>query len=133
MNEAQIKSIKAKTKNFSILYVEDEKELRESSSRFLRKIFPNVDIADNGQEGLEKYLQNSYDIVITDILMPKMNGLELIRYIREKNKKQEIIVISANTDAENLTKAIQLEVTGYVIKPINFDQILRILNDPLIN
>ena len=54
MNEAQIKSIKAKTKNFSILYVEDEKELRESSSKFLRKIFPYVDIADNGQEGLEK-------------------------------------------------------------------------------
>lgn len=127
MNEVQIKSIKDKTKNFSILYVEDEKELRESSSRFLRKIFPYVDIANNGQEGLEKYLQNSYDIVITDILMPKMNGLELIRYIREKNKKQEIIVTSANTDAENLTKAIQLEVTGYVIKPINFDQILRIL------
>ena len=127
MNAINVKSLREKTRSFSVLYVEDEKEIRESISKFLHKIFPHVDIAINGEEGLEKYFQHSYDIVITDILMPKMNGLELIRHIRQINKEQEIIVISANTDANNLTKAIQLEVTGYVIKPINFDQTLSVL------
>ena len=127
MDEAQIKSLKTKTENFSILYVEDEKEIQEKIAKFLHKIFPHVDVANNGEEGLEKYLENSYDIVITDILMPKMDGLEFIRHIREKNKKQEIIVISANTDSENLTKSIQLEVTGYIIKPINIDRTMNVL------
>lgn len=121
MLSSQIQELKAKTENFSILYVEDELKIQESIAQFFRKIFPIVDIANNGEEGLVKYLENSYDIVITDILMPKMNGLVMIENIRKKNPKQEIIVISANTDSENLTKAIQLEVTGYIIKPINFE------------
>ena len=127
MSISQIKSLKIKAEKIFILYVEDEIKIQESIATFLRKIFPHVDIASNGEEGLEKYLTNSYDIVITDILMPKMNGLELIRHIREKNKKQEIIVISANTDSDNLTQAIQLEVTGYIIKPMNLEQTLSVL------
>ena len=127
MGEVDITSLKKKVKNFSILYVEDEKDIQESISKFLHKIFLDVDIANNGEEGLEKYLEKPYDIVITDVLMPKMNGLELIGHIREKNKKQEIIVISANTDAVNFTKSIELEVTGYIIKPMNIDQTLRVL------
>ncbi len=126
-----IKSLRKKVENFSILYVEDEKNIQKSVSNFLHKIFSHVSIADNGKEGLEKYLKNSYDIVITDILMPKMNGLELITHIRKKNKKQEIIVISANTDSENFIKAIQLEVTGYIIKPMNFNQTLSVLEQSI--
>ncbi len=126
-----IKSLRKKVKNFSILYVEDEKNIQKSVAKFLHKIFSHVDVADNGKEGLKKYIKKSYDIVITDILMPKMNGLELISHIRKKNKKQEIIVISANTDSENFIKAIQLEVTGYIIKPMNFDQTLSVLEQSI--
>lgn len=127
MNKVDIKSLKKKVENFSILYVEDEKDIQKSVANFLHKVFVDVDIANNGEEGLEKYLAKPYDIVITDILMPKMNGLELIRHIREKNKSQEVIVISANTDSVNFTKSIELEVTGYIIKPMNIDQTLRVL------
>ena len=81
--------LKNKAKKLSILYVEDEAEVRDRTVNLLSNFFPNIDVAVDGEEGLEKYLQNSYDIVITDILMPKMNGLELISHIREKNKKQE--------------------------------------------
>lgn len=127
MNSSEIKSFKNKTEGFSILYVEDEVEIRENIAILLRKIFPHVDIANNGEEGLEKYLKNTYDIVITDILMPKMNGLELIRHIRENNLKQEVIVISAYTDSEYFIQSIQLAVTGYIIKPIDLNQTLNVL------
>ncbi|MCW8954721.1 MAG: response regulator [Sulfurimonas sp.] len=129
--KGKVNSLQKKAKKFSVLYVEDEPDLREKIALFLRKIFPHVDTAADGKEGLEKYLQNSYDIVITDILMPKMNGLELIRNIRQKNEKQEVIVISAYTDSEYLTQSIQLEVTGYIIKPVNFDQALKVLEQSI--
>ena len=126
-----IKSLRKKAEKFSVLYVEDEKDIQKSVSRFLHKIFPRVDVTNNGEEAWKEYLENSYDIVITDILMPNMNGLELINHIRKKNKEQEIIVISANMDAENFTKTTQLEVAGYIIKPMNFDQTLSVLEQSI--
>lgn len=123
--------LKNKAKNISILYVEDEAEVRDRTVGLLNKLFSHIDVAFNGEEGLEKYLQNSYDIVITDILMPKMNGLELISHIREKNKKQEIIVISAYTDSEYLTQSIRLGVTGYIIKPVDINQMMDIFEQSI--
>lgn len=126
-----INKIKEKAESFSILYVEDERQLREQMSAFLGKIFQHVDMAVNGKEGLEKYLKNSYDIVITDIQMPKMNGLELIQNIRKNNPEQEIIVISAYAESEYLMQAIKSGVTGYIIKPIDFEQILKVLQQSI--
>jgi putative nucleotidyltransferase with HDIG domain len=123
----KIDFLREKAQSLSILYVEDETELRESFMGFLNKIFLHVESAENGKKALEKYREKKYDIVITDIQMPVMNGIELIRHIRDINEYQEIIVISAYTDAEFLTQSIQLSVTGYIIKPINFDQILDTL------
>jgi len=65
---------------------------------FLNKIFTKLDAVENGEEGLKKYTQNHYDIVITDIQMPKMDGLEMISRIKELHEKQEIIVVSAYND-----------------------------------
>lgn len=127
----KIESLREKAADFSILYVEDEPELREKIAAFLRKIFSRIEIAADGAEGLERYLHGHYDIVITDILMPRMNGLEMIRNIRKADEKQEIIIVSAYTDPEYLTESIQLEVTGYIIKPIVFEQILRVLERSL--
>ncbi len=129
--KTEIESLRKKAADFSILYVEDEPELREKIAAFLRKIFTRVEIAADGAEGLERYLHGPYDIVITDILMPRMNGLEMIRNIRKADEKQEIIIVSAYTDPEYLTESIQLEVTGYIIKPIVFEQILRVLERSL--
>ena len=122
-----VNKVKEKSKNISILYVEDEQKLRENMMLFLSKIFNSVDVASNGEEGLENYLKNRQDIILTDIEMPKMNGLEMIREIRAVNEKQEIIVISAYTDSNYLINSIKLGVTGYIIKPMNFEQILKVL------
>jgi putative nucleotidyltransferase with HDIG domain len=126
-----IEQFKDRAKSMSILYVEDELEVRERTKLLLNKIFSHVEVAVNGQDGLEKYLKNSYDIVITDILMPKMNGLDLIRAIRKENKKQEIIILSAYTDSEYFTQSIGLGVTGYVIKPLDFDQMMDVLEQSI--
>jgi putative nucleotidyltransferase with HDIG domain len=123
----KVESLKVKTKDFTILYVEDEAGLREKATQFLSKIFDRIETAANGAEALDKYLHGSYDIVLTDMLMPKMNGLELIQNIRKHSEKQEIIVLSADTDSEILSQCIQLGVTGYLIKPIDFNQVLTVL------
>lgn len=129
--KSKIESLREKAGYFSILYVEDEAELREGIHAFLSKIFTDIDTAQNGKEGFEKYVLKKYDIVLTDIQMPKMNGIEMIRKIREIDDKQEIIVISAYTDSEYLTQSIQLNVTGYIIKPIEFMQILQMLDQSI--
>jgi len=120
-----LNSIKDKSKEISILYVEDEEKLREEMFSFLSKIFIHVETASDGREGLKKYRINRPDIVITDIGMPNMNGLELIQEIKKINEKQEVIVISAYTDPDYLIQSIKLGVSGYIIKPMNFEQILR--------
>ncbi len=124
----KVESLKDKAKKFSLLYVEDEIELREKVTQFLSKIFDNIDTAVNGAEALDKYLQHPYDIVLTDIMMPKMNGLELVQHIRQHNEKQEIIVLSADTSSDILSQCIQFGVTGYMIKPIDFEQVLTVLD-----
>lgn len=124
----KVEALKVKAKDFAILYVEDEASLREKATQFLSKIFDSIETAANGAEALDKYLSHRYDIVLTDMLMPKMNGLELIQNIRKHNEKQEIIVLSADTDSEVLSQCIQLGVTGYLIKPIDFNQVLTVLD-----
>ncbi|MFT5662402.1 MAG: putative nucleotidyltransferase with HDIG domain [Sulfurimonas sp.] len=126
--QIEVKSLKSKAKGISLLYVEDEKLLREKTASFLNKIFTHLDIAIDGKAGLEKYLQRQYDIVITDVLMPNMNGLELISNIREHNEKQEIIIISAYAELSYLIDSIKLGVTGYLIKPLDLLDVIRVLN-----
>lgn len=120
-----INSIKDKSKEISILYVEDEEKLREEMFSFLSKLFMHVETAQDGREGLKKYLINRPDIVITDIGMPNMDGLELIQEIKKVDEKQEVVVISAYTDSDYLIQSIKLGVSGYIIKPMNYEQILK--------
>jgi putative nucleotidyltransferase with HDIG domain len=98
---------------------------------FLSKIFKDVEVAVDGKDGLDKYLHNNYDLIITDILMPNINGLELISNIRKKNKKQEIIVTSAYTELSYLTESIKLGVTGYIIKPLDFNNVIDVIEQSL--
>ncbi|MBU0720663.1 response regulator [bacterium] len=122
-----LESIKEKAQLFCVLYVEDEGMLREKTGSFLNKIFNRVEVAADGKEALDKYAHNKYDIVITDIQMPNMNGLELIQEIRKIDAAQEVIITSAYTDSDYLTQSIKLGVTGYIIKPIDFEQIVKVL------
>ncbi len=119
----KLKQLKKYGSKISILYVEDDADLRDSISTYLHVIFDSVDVAQNGAEGLESFKSKVYDIVITDIQMPKMNGLKMIKKIREINPNQEILITTAFSQTDYIMDAISLHVNGYILKPIDFDKI----------
>lgn len=114
-------------KNLDVLYVEDDISLREEVSIFLSDIFHKVDLAKNGQEGFDKLIQERYDIVITDILMPIMNGIEMIEEIKKLCPEQAILVTSAHNEIEYLLKLIHLGVDNFITKPLQSEQIFQVL------
>lgn len=107
----------------SILYVEDEESIRGALSRLLERRFSEVITAENGAEGILRYVQKRPDIVITDIKMPEMNGLEMIRKIRAINPEALIIITTAFTDPDYLLEAIKLGVNRCILKPIDSDKL----------
>lgn len=111
----------------SILYVEDEQSAREELSEFLKYFCKKLYVAKDGQEGLELYKKYDPVIIVTDIKMPKMNGIEMAKAIFEHNQEKHIIFTTAFTEIEYLQQAIEIHTDGYVIKPIN----LEILDDIL--
>ena len=118
---AHLKELKAISKNISILYVEDDKMMRENVTNYLKLIFDDVKSAEDGEQGLYLYAQQVYDIVITDIQMPRMNGLEMIGEIKKLSPEQEIIITTAFSETPYMMEAITHNVSAYVIKPIDFD------------
>lgn len=119
----ELKELKKLGENISILYVEDDINIQQNLKTYLEKFFSKVDTASNGIEGLEIYNESFHDIVITDINMPKMDGFEMSVKIKELNEDQNILVVSAYSDVDNFTKFIKLGIDGYIIKPIDYEQL----------
>lgn len=109
----------------NVLYVEDEDEVRELLSRFLSRRVARLDIARNGEEGLQAFREREYDAVVTDIKMPKMDGLDMAEHIKATSRSVPIIVVTAFSDRDYLLRAIDLGVDRYVTKPIDPDVLLR--------
>lgn len=105
-------------KNYTILYVEDEKESVELIQSLLKNKIKTIFVAYDGLEGLELYKQHLPDIVISDIQMPNMNGIEMTKEIKKINPKQNIIFITAFNENHLLLEAINLGIDKYIIKPI---------------
>lgn len=118
-------------KTSRILFVEDEDLIRKVSTKILRELVKEVVEASNGVEGVERFkesIQNKdsgFDLIITDISMPKMDGFGMISAIRELDKLIPIIVVTAHGDTEFITKAIDLGIAGYSIKPISFPKLIE--------
>ncbi|MDD3597583.1 response regulator [Sulfuricurvum sp.] len=111
----------------TILYVEDNTALREETAKLFEPLFARVDLAANGKEGLEKYNHSLYDIVITDINMPVMNGVDMIARIREINPEQKVIAISAHDETEILISIIRNGISSFILKPINLQELMTTL------
>ena len=103
---------------YSLLYCEDETDIREMVIEYLEDCFSTIYVAKNGRQALEFYELYHPDIIITDIKMPKMNGLELAVAIRKQNKEIPIIITTAYTTTEYLLQAIELNLVKYLLKPI---------------
>jgi len=115
-------------KNFTILYVEDEEMVRKNAVEFLQRICKRVLEAKNGKEAIKVWSEEKPDIIITDINMPRLNGLDMAAYIRAQDKNVQIIVATAHSDTEYLLRAVELQLVKYIIKPITKDKLLHALN-----
>jgi len=114
-------------KNYTILYVEDDEDVRKIAVEYLSRLCKKVYEAENGKEALSVWRDEGPDIIITDISMPKMNGIDMARYIRAEDQKTPIIVATAYTDQEYLLKAVELQLVKYIVKPITKDKLMGAL------
>jgi len=116
------------SKKLNLLYVEDNEGAREATLIILNEFFNDVIVAVDGQDGLEKFKNSNIDIIITDINMPKLNGLKMIEHIRKENLNIPILVLSAYNESGFFIDSIKLGVDGYLLKPIDIQQFLEALN-----
>jgi len=114
-------------KTLTVLYVEDEEDVREQFSQFLSRIAGTLIIAKNGLEGVKAYHAHNPDIIITDIQMPVMGGLGMTREIRGLNRSVPIIILTASDQGDDLIKFINLGVDRYATKPVDVTQLIEAL------
>jgi len=112
-----------------ILFVEDDNSTREIIKEFIAPEVKELFLAKDGLDGWATYLKKCPDIVITDINMPKMNGLEMARKIRHLNPSVPILILSAYNEKEMLFEAIDMKVEGYIVKPIDLFNLLNQLGE----
>ena len=104
---------------YKILFVEDEKAIRENYITYLKTFFTEVFEAEDGVKAYELYKLKKPDIMIVDINIPKLNGLELLERIRENDYTTKAIMLTAHTDKSFLLKATTLKLTKYLVKPVS--------------
>ncbi|MDD3324454.1 MAG: response regulator transcription factor [Sulfurospirillaceae bacterium] len=112
----------------SILFVEDEKGLALAIEDAIGDEFGKFIVANNGDDGLKKFKKFKPDIVVTDILMPIKDGLDMAFEIKSISKETPIVVLSAFSEKERLLKAIDVGIDKYLIKPIDPEELIDILN-----
>ena len=117
--------------DITLLYVEDDRDISEEIAFFLKKRVKKLLLAEDGEEGLKLFLKDRPDIVVTDIQMPNMNGLDMSEKIRQEDRDVPIIVISAYNDTSFLNRSIELGIAGYITKPVNLAKMMDVLEKAL--
>ncbi|QOY51992.1 response regulator [Candidatus Sulfurimonas baltica] len=110
------------TKTLKLLYVEDDKQVRDSTLEMLNNFFSDIVIAMDGQEGLEKFNENQFDLIITDMQMPNLNGLEMLKKL---NSRVPSLVLSAYDFGSQVSK---YGVHDYILKPLESEQFIMALH-----
>lgn len=116
-------------KNISILYVEDDKETSELMYSTLILLSNNIHLANNGMEALKLYHEVNPQLIISDIEMPEMSGIEFVGKIRTLNSKIPIVLLSSYTDTKYLLPAANLSIQSYLVKPVQSSQLKKALYD----
>lgn len=116
-----------KLKHMTILYAEDEIGIRENIADSLRYYVKEVYEAEDGEEAYFIYEEKNPDIILSDIHMPNVNGIEFVKKIRENNREIPIVMITAHTDKEYLLEAVELHMEKYIVKPVDIDELFETL------
>lgn len=118
---SDIKEVSKLTKEFNVLYVEDDDDSREQTATILGLFFNKVLIAKDGKEGLNLFAQNlnDIDLVITDIEMPHLSGIDMLREIKKLNNRCRSLITTAYNEIKYYAEAIEVGVDGFIIKPIS--------------
>jgi YesN/AraC family two-component response regulator len=119
--------------NYKLLYIEDEDEIRKEYADYFSIFFDTIYEACDGEDGWEKYIRYKPDIIIADISMPKLNGLDLVKKIRKGDKKTQIIMLTAHSDEEKLFTAIGLNLVEYILKPMSRKKIKDTISKAIAN
>ncbi|NEW61754.1 response regulator [Sulfurovum sp. bin170] len=112
---------------YKLLYIEDNATTRLFTSMFLKPHFKEIYEAGNGVEAIQIYKEQKPDVIITDIEMPQMSGLEFCKKIREEDLDTPIIITTAYTSVEYLLEAVSLNLIKYLGKPLNEDELMKAL------
>lgn len=115
----------------SMLLIEDDEELQDNLYQTLSIFFKKVILAKNGIEGIEKLKSHKIDMIISDYVMPIMDGEEFCRYLRKNNYNIPVTIISNYYEKEKLIKLIDLELTNYLLKPISYNELIDCLKNML--
>jgi YesN/AraC family two-component response regulator len=107
----------------SILIVEDELKLLEAYVKYISLFCEFIYSAHNGEEALECYYKYKPDIILTDINMPKIDGMQFIHKVRGVDNNTKIIILSAHTETKNLLEAVKLNLVSYLVKPVKMSEL----------
>jgi len=114
------------SKTVKVLYVDNDNDHRDDYYGIFKVFFHDIDVVSNGKEGLEYFKKNKYDLIITAIDMPQMDGLELVKNIREVSRHITVLILSSKQ--KYFTEFIRLGVDGYILKPIEVEQFVNIIH-----
>ena len=115
-----LKKLQDLAADLEVLYVEDDAAIQKTMKKYLQIFFTKVRSASDGEEGLQYFKESTFDLVITDLSMPKMNGSDMIKEIRKLDMKMPILITTAHVDSKYLIDAIKSHVDGYIIKPFDY-------------
>lgn len=111
----------------NVLYVEDDKSVRENIKEILNEFFKKVITAESGEDGWLKFKKERIDLAIVDIELPGFNGLELIKRIRKERPDLPVIVVSAYTKTDYLLESVELKLDKYIVKPLTSRKLYELL------
>ena len=129
LSDATMDEIIKYTSKLKLLYVEDDANTGAFFKTMMEDIFLELILVSNGEDAMKKLQNNDIDLIITDINMPKMDGLEMIQVIRNENQQIPIIILSAHIKPEYFLKSIKLNIKGYLVKPLDIDDLFDILKE----
>ncbi len=121
-----INALIKQTQSLSLLYAEDDEQTRKGTLETLALFFERITLAVDGQDALEKFQAGDFDLIVTDVNMPNLDGIEMIKKIRVYDEHIPIIIISAYDETSYFTNTIKYGIEAYLLKPFNIEDLITV-------